>query len=84
MHFTSFPYPAAWNADMTAGVSAAIVGCGLIRFDDDLDQGSGSGDEMVREWEEEGMSIQASPKRGCLNNILKDQNDLIKKHQGSY
>lgn len=84
MHFTSFPHPDAWNADTMAGVSAAIVGHGLIRYDNDLDQGSGRGHEMVGEWEEEGMSSQVSPERECLHSVLKDKNDLIKKHQGSY
>lgn len=37
LHFTSFPYLAAWNADMMAGVSAAIMYHGMISFDEVLD-----------------------------------------------
>lgn len=37
LYFTSFLYPAAWNADMMARVSAAIMDHGMISFDEDLD-----------------------------------------------
>lgn len=37
LHFTSFPYLAAWNANMMAGVSAAIMDHAMINFDEDLD-----------------------------------------------
>lgn len=37
LHFSSFPYLVAWNADMMAGVSAAIMDHGMINFDEDLD-----------------------------------------------